>query len=322
MPSRLRCLLFATLLIVSGICFINTQGNPHRAVAHAADSQPVPPPPVDRADRFGAYNWAIDYSAYPGDAGGNDRLNWGAGQVAAIGSHLIRVFLGSRDIYYINPPSTEPYDLVRDASSSAYDKLFRDSRFKTYLLTVYSRADMAGNWADGYTAAEYQAERDEIRRLCEYLIGNPNYAGKTFIILNWEGDGMMFGLYNKQSAWDSLVQWMQSRADGVSDAHKANPANASRLYSALEFNRVRSESGQPCGTPVSDPVREDPLKNRCVLDYVAPRVNVDYYSYSAYQSFYSKVVLPDLNLKNELPNVRLLINPLISSLVLPKGSQV
>ncbi|HWQ31954.1 MAG TPA: hypothetical protein VNQ79_03655 [Blastocatellia bacterium] len=256
----------------------------------------MPTPAAERADRFGAYNWGIDYGAYPGDAGGNDRLNWGAGLVAESGSRAIRVWLGARDIYYVNSP--RPCDLVREASGAAYDRLFRDPRFKTYLLTVYSRADMSYQWADGYTVAEYVAERAEIRALGEYLLGNPNYAGKTFIILNWEGDGMMDGHGNKQSTWDNFTRWVQSRADGVSDARQTHPSQAARLYSALEFNEVRhSRTGLPCGTPVSDPVKEDPLRNRCVIDYVAPRVTVDYYSYSAYQSFYDRVGNPSLNVK-------------------------
>lgn len=274
---------------------------PQRTVTAAVNTQTIPAPPSARADRFGAYNWAIDYGAYPGDAGGNDRLNWGAEQVAALGSSVIRVWLGARNIYYLagesNPPAAS-FDLVTEASRPAYDKLFRDPRFKTCLLTTYSYADMTGNWGDGYTDAEYQAERDEIRRLGEYLLGNPDYAGKTFIILNWEGDNMMFRQYNKQSAWDNLVRWVQSRADGVIAARQNLPASASQLYSAFEYNRVRSPEGQPCGTPVSDPAH-NPLKHRCAVDYVAPRVNVDYYSYSGYQSYYAKVVNPALNAKEE-----------------------
>ena len=290
-------LCLALVLVTFTLFVFGKQLRPSGLRAATAQAvQAAPPPATARADRFGAYNWAIDYGAYPGDAGGNDRLNWGAGQVAAIGSRVVRVWLGARDIYYVNSP--QPYDLVREASGAAYDKLFRDPRFRTYLLTVYSRADMSAQWADGYTTAEYAAERAEIRALGETLLSNPNYADKTFIILNWEGDGMMDGQYNKQNAWDHFTRWVQSRADGVSDARQTFPAQAARLYSALEFNEVRrSRTGQPCGTPVSDPIKENPLRNRCVIDYVAPRVTVDYYSYSAYQSFYDRVSNPSLNVK-------------------------
>jgi uncharacterized protein (TIGR03437 family) len=262
-------------------------------------AESVPPPPAQRADRFGIYNWGIDYAAYPGDDGGaQDRLNWGTDQIAALGSRTAHLFLGARDIYYITRP--DPYDLVSDASGPAYDKLFRDPRFKTWFLTTYTQNDMRSHWADGYTTEEYQAERDEIRRLGEYLIGNPNYAGRTFIILSWEGDNAMEGVANKQSAWDAYVRWIQSRADGIADARRANPANASRLFSGLEYNRVRSRFDQPCGTAVADPVREDPLRHRCVIDYVAPRVTVDYYLYSSFQTLIVKRANPEASLKDEL----------------------
>ncbi|MFN7948182.1 MAG: hypothetical protein U0Z53_22725 [Blastocatellia bacterium] len=297
MKSVLRLCLVLVLLAFTLFEF-GKQPRPSglRSSTVQAAVQPVPSPAAERADRFGAYNWGIDYGAYPGDAGGSDRLNWGAGQVASIGSRVVRVWLGARDIYYVNSP--QPYDLVREVTGEAYDKLFRDPRFRTYLLTVYSRADMSYQWADGYTTAEYVAERAEIRALGETLLSNPNYAGKTFIILNWEGDGMMDGQNNKQSAWDNFTRWVQSRADGVNDARQTYPAQAAQLYSALEFNLIRSNrTGQLCGTPVSDPVKENPLRNRCVIDYVAPRVSVDYYSYSAYQSFYDRVGNPSLNVK-------------------------
>ena len=51
----------------------------------------------------------------------------------------------------------------------------------------------------------------------------------------------------------------------------------------------------PCGAP--DP---DPLKNRCVIDYVAPQVDVDYYSYSAYNSTNQKYTNTSFDLTSRL----------------------
>ncbi|MGH9936925.1 MAG: hypothetical protein ACREAM_11810, partial [Blastocatellia bacterium] len=264
--------------------------------AQAAQSSGVPPPSAHRADRFGVYNWNVNDSALPGD-GSIDRLNWAANKVAETGSRTIRVAISPRNDYYVNPPGAT--DLVQMAQSPAYDKLFRDARFQTYLLTAYTAGAMASNWADNYTTSEYARERDEIKRFGEYLLDNLAFANKTFIILNWEGDNAIGGS-NKRTVWDYYTGWIRARAEGVKLARQNYQSSRARLFSGLEFSLVRSpKTGQPCGEPVADPVRNDPLQNRCLIDYVAPQVEVDYYSYSAWQTIVER---PDLSLKQRLNN--------------------
>jgi hypothetical protein len=263
------------------------------------DNQPVPPSPTRRADRFGVYNWNVNDSAFPRD-GSIDLLNWGANKVAELGSRTIRVFIGTLDIHHVydvNPPGAT--ELVQIAQSQAYDKLFRDPRFQTYLLTAYSAGDTGANWLDGYTDSEYAAERDEMKKLGEYFLNNPAFASKTFIFLNWEGDNALRGLSNKRSVWDSYTRWVGARAEGVKSARRNYPSSGARLFSGLEFSTVKSLKNKKvfCGTPVADPINEDPLNNRCVIDYVAPQVEVDYYSYSAWESVNDKQGSPDEDLK-------------------------
>jgi uncharacterized protein (TIGR03437 family) len=257
------------------------------------NSQSVPPPPRQIADRFGVYNWNVNDAPFPDD-GSSDRLNWGADKVAEMGARTIRVAISTRDDYFVIPPDAA--DLTQIAKSAAYDKLFRDSRFQTYLLTAYSRGDMASNWSDGYQASEYAAEREEIKKFGEYLLGNPAFANKTFIILNWEGDNAISGVANKRSGWDHYVNWIRARAEGVKLARQSVPTSAAFLYSGLEFSAV-GKNGKPCGSAPDDPVREDPLKYRCVIDYVAPQVDVDYYSYSSWQSVIDRTITPNETLK-------------------------
>ncbi len=253
----------------------------------------VPHPPAQRADRFGVYNWNIDDSVYPGGPGGSvDRLNWGADKVVELGSRTIRVYLGTRDIYNVIP--TGVTDLAQIAGSPAYDRLFNNPNFRTYLLTVYSDADQKNSWLAGFTREEYEAERDEIRRLGEYLLGNPAFAGKVFIILNWEGDNAVKVNAANSAAWDDYKNWIESRADGVRDARRNRPTSSAQLHSGLEFNLVRKD-GVECGAAGSNP-----LQTRCVIDYVAPQVTVDYYSYSSWQSVNVKFENPNASLKETL----------------------
>jgi len=299
--------IFFALFIICSAYFTNagcvfTSSAPK---SKSADDQAIPPAPTRREDRFGVYNWDVNDSAFPRD-GSIDLLNWGANKVAELGSRTIRVFIGTPDIkhvYDVNPAGAT--ELVQIAQSPAYDKLFRDPRFQTYLLTAYSIGDVGANWVDGFTDSEYGVERDEIKKLGEYLLGAPAFTGKTFIILNWEGDNAIDGLSNRRSVWDYYTQWIRARAEGVKLARLNYPSSAARLFSGLEFNAIKSLDSKKtvfCGTPVADPVNEDPLKNRCVIDYVAPQVEVDYYSYSAWDSVNDKQGSPDEDLKRRFKN--------------------
>src|SRR5262245_13582477 len=67
--------------------------------AGSISSQTVPPPPTQKADRFGIYNWNVNDAPFPDDRT-SDRLNWGAEKVAEMGSRTIRVAISSRDDYF------------------------------------------------------------------------------------------------------------------------------------------------------------------------------------------------------------------------------
>jgi hypothetical protein len=288
---------FVLILTVGSLAIVVGNG---RGISGQGSST-VPAPPEQIADRMGIYAWGFDSSAYQSQTGGQiDRLNWAADKVAGLGSHVIRLTLPG--VVYGLP---DMGDLAMTAAIPAYDRLFSDPRFKTYLLTTTTTGafiDTIYPWYDGYTQAEYNATRAEIGRLGDYLLGNPKYAGKTFIILNWESDNEMVLFKTKQSIWDAFTAWIESRADGVRDAHNRNPNSPAKLYSGFEFAYSRALLGGPCGAPVPNPLQESPLKNRCALDYVAPRVSVDYYSYSSWQTVIEKIHDPNLTFKDALRN--------------------
>lgn len=260
---------------------------------------PVPAPPTDVADRVGIYAWGFEPSAYQAQTGGAlDRLNWAADKVAQIGSRTIRLTMPGW--VYDLPPNG---DLAQVAASPAYDRLFSDPRFKTYLLTATTTGaflDSELPWKDGFTQVEAEATRQEVGRLGDYLLSNPKYAGKTFIILNWEADNELELYVNKPAIWDAFAAWIQARADGVRDARQRHPNSAAKFFSGFEFNAVFARSRQPCGTPVADPLREGSLKNSCALDYIAPRVQVDYYSYSTWQTLDVKLEDPQGSFKERI----------------------
>ncbi len=217
-------------------------------------AQEVPAPPRSLADRFGVYNWGVDYSAWPGTP---DKLNWGAGLVAAMGAKTVRVYLGPTDVYGVNPADDPADDLylqrIVASPGSAYDALFANPAFSTYLLTVFTPGDTGDWWRGGFSGADYASEESQLAALGKCLLGNPRYARKTFILLNWEGDNALSANlqptapdYPTDADWSGFTSWVASRAAGVRDARAAVPASTARLYSGLEFNQVDSPDGNRC----------------------------------------------------------------------------
>jgi hypothetical protein len=230
-----------------------------------------PAAPTDMRDRIGIYAWGFDATSWPGSP---DRLSWAAAKVAAAGSRTIRVYLGPQDIYQILPASDGgAFELAAAAASPAYHALFSNPAFDTILLTTYSASDNQSDWVNGYTAAQVAAERQEIAKLGAYLL--ETFPGKTFILLNWEGDNAIAPVAANPAAWDGYTAWINARAAGVVDARAVAAGASARLFSGVEFNLLRNlANNAPCDTSA----------NKCVVSVVMPHVAVDYFSYSSWDS--------------------------------------
>jgi hypothetical protein len=223
--------------------------------------QPAWTPPTKMADRVGVYAWGFDDTAF---AASPDRLSWSSAKVHDLGSQTVRVYLGPSDPYKVGlDPASSLVDVAR---SPAYAALFASSSFHAYLLTAYTKDDEGSTWLSGYTPASAAAERAAFADLTAYLIAT--YPGKTFILLDWEGDNAIGTNANDPGAWDGFLAWTQARADGVRDG-RTKASSSAHVFSGVEFNRVTG-----C----------DEAASRCVSSFVLPRVDVDFYSYSSWAS--------------------------------------
>jgi hypothetical protein len=122
------------------------------------------------------------------------------------------------------------------------------------------------------------------------------------------------GRRRSATRWDDLVRWVNARAEGVREARNyVGTASTSRVFSALEFYQTYSRApnfwwrdvgeqyyrydlprdprdGQLIRTGADDAAPSNPPdpqyfgKYRSVLSYVAPRVSVDFFSYSSYET--------------------------------------
>src|SRR5262249_62330093 len=131
------------------------------------------------------------------------------------------------------------------APRPAYSALFANPSFETILITTYSVADSQSVWKNGYGSGQAGAESDEFAGLGAYLL--TTFPGKTFILLNWEGDNAGKPFASNPGVWDAYTAWINARAAGVVNARAMAPGSSSHIYSAVEFNAVRNyTTGLPC----------------------------------------------------------------------------
>lgn len=130
------------------------------------------------------------------------------------------------------------------------------------------------NWSDGMTEDEKELEYNSIYSLAEYLISQYSGSGKNFFIGHWEGDWLLLGNYSRtQDKVDSLrikgmIDWFNIRQKAVEAARKKSESDV-QVFHYAELNRVNPALYYGY----------DRIVNR-----VLPYIDVDYVSYSSYES--------------------------------------
>lgn len=272
--------------------------------------QNVPERSSQRYDRIGIYNWEVDLSGYPNGYSGvtaSDKVNWAANLTTSQGARTVRIKLHPELIYGLTPGTTLKQTVV---NNSAYQTLFSNSNINTYLITTFPTqgagphswafrgSNISGDTQNSFfTDLEEQREQTEFQELGDYLLSQ--YPTKTFIILNWEGDDALFAFAETKNSngtyvlsnsealeiYDANVKWNNARAEGIRQARiNYTGGGTPKLYSGYEFKLVNRDDNNydPSTTPRCGSTGT--RQNRCAIDYVAPRVKTDYFSYSAYQT--------------------------------------
>ncbi len=128
---------------------------------------------------------------------------------------------------------------------------------------------------DGYDEAEAQADYDAFYSLTARLLRTYDGTGKTFYLGHWEGDWYYLDGYDTSKqrvddvATDGMIAWINTRQRAVDDAKRDVPHADVEVWNYLEVNRPTDAMNKGY----------DRVVNR-----VLPYTNVDYVSYSAYDS--------------------------------------
>lgn len=203
-----------------------------------------------------------------------DFLEEGAGQVAATGSKVIKLYLTPRRYPWNSQWPANVRSLAQMAQTPYFHSVLA-MPFDTYILTAYALGRSDHYWTGGVTAAEQADETRQFHDLTRYLLTAFRGSGKTFILQHWEGDWALRSGSPKaydpnfipsDTTVEGMIQWLNARQAGIVQARNEVGPTDVHVYGATEANRVEdSMAGKPG-----------------VANSVLPHTTVDLASYSCY----------------------------------------
>jgi hypothetical protein len=163
--------------------------------------------------------------------------------------------------------------LVELARDEPTHRAVLDMPFASYIIWVYPFH--GGWWSKGFSEHDAAIEYQEIHDLACHLFRLYSGTGKTFYLGHWEGDWHLRSGYvtgNDDAITDAAIQgmadWLNTRQRAVDDARRETPHEAVEVYNYTEVNLVQiAMQGR-----------------RSVSNDVLPKTNVDFVSYSSYDS--------------------------------------
>jgi hypothetical protein len=170
-----------------------------------------------------------------------------------------------------NPAIQTLTDLARTEPS--YRKVLA-MPFAYYVIWTYAFTPRW--WLKGFSAEEQDQEYREIYAFVAHLLKTYNGTGKTFFLGHWEGDWHLRPDLNSQTdagvtpeSLQGMIDWLNTRQRAIDDAKRRTPHHGVQVYHYTEVNHVSAVSmaGRPS-----------------VTNRVLPRTNVDFVSYSTYDS--------------------------------------
>ncbi|MGB0372449.1 MAG: hypothetical protein ACPGN3_14035 [Opitutales bacterium] len=142
-------------------------------------------------------------------------------------------------------------------------------------------------WQDGIDAYEEEALYDEFVEFTTYLMEKYKGTGKVFFLGHWEGDWLLKGKTDPTidptpERIRGFAQYLNIRQRAIEDVRSERVGTGVQVYHYTEVNQVRK------GIDGSRPT---------LANSVLPLVDVDFVSYSSYDTIYRKK-----NLREELFN--------------------
>jgi hypothetical protein len=128
-------------------------------------------------------------------------------------------------------------------------------------------------WVDGLSEEEREKTYREHYDLAAYLLRTFSGSGKAFYLGHWEGDWHLHANYDPSKdppevALTGMADWLNARQKAIDDARRDVPRKGVEVYGYTEVNLVQKAM----------------KGGKTLTNDVLPRTNVDFVSYSSYDS--------------------------------------
>lgn len=199
-----------------------------------------------------------------------------ANRIYKMGSNILKFTLSNRtmiDQYYDIPYNANIHSLIELASNEPSVKAVLDMPFTFCIMWAYPFGQADNAFTDGLSASEATNMYNEIYDLSVHLLQSYNDSGKTFFLGHWEGDWYIHPNYDPNAiptdlAVNGMIDWLNVRQQAVDDAKNNTVFTNVQIYNYAEVNLVQKGM----------------QGDKCMANNVLPFVNVDYVSYSCYDT--------------------------------------
>ena len=194
-----------------------------------------------------------------------------ANQTRNMGSNILKFAVSTKALkdYGIDDSAIE--DIMDVVSLMPdYQKSF-DMDFTYYFMWLHTATGI--KWKKGINTTQEKLLYEEMYDFASHLLSTYDNTGKVFFIGNWEGDWLLLRKGKNtppptEAEIQNMIRWFQIRQRAIDDAKKATKHKNVAIYHYIEVNlALRGLENKPC-----------------VTKDVLPFVNVDFVSYSSYET--------------------------------------
>lgn len=219
------------------------------------------------------YNFVLGTNSFPTkyQFTKDSKLIEQAKQTRALGSNIFKTSITEKNLLAYGfkiSDAKSTMDVVKLIPD--YDKIF-EMDFKYYFFWVHTATGI--RWKEGFNKEQEKILYNEMFDFTTYLLKKYNNSGKTFMIGNWEGDWLLHGEGKKniepsQKTVENMTKWFHIRQRAISDAKEKSNSKNVYVYNYIEVNlAVKGMEGKTC-----------------ITKDILPHVDVDFVSYSSYES--------------------------------------
>lgn len=244
----MRAILIATLILLAAAC------------TFAAEVQPMP--------KLDTFNYAVGTQTFNPKYHFTDQpwLIETAKGILEMGSNTIKFNMSKG-----RSTDSKIHSLTELARDDSLYKQVLDMPFAYYIIWAYPFK--GPQWKDPLTEGGKAREYKEMYEFATYLLKTYNGTDKRFYLGHWEGDWYLHENYDANSEpsdnrIQGMIDWLTARQKAVDDANKDTPHKDVWVYNYSEANLVKKGlEGK-----------------KCMAISVYPKVNLDYISYSSYDT--------------------------------------